>query len=705
MSHTSSLRAYPRRLGGMPPRARIRKLAFGWSFLWAILAVATLVQAQPPQPVVTFVFPAGAERGKTIEATVNGKDFQNASGVRITGPGVTAKVVQVVNPNAVRVSVAVAPDAELGERDLRLITPGGVSNRLRFFIGALPEVNEVEPNTDRTKPQALAALPILINGQIVDNDRDNYRFAAKAGQTIVCAVQARTLLPYLPDTVPGFLDTSLTLFDSGGKVLVSVDRFRHNPDSVLVYTVPQDGEYTLEISDVIYRGRADFIYRLSIGVFPYLTHVFPLGGQLSSAVQLELHGVNLFPESILFAPPRNGLAARYVSVARNGLTSNALLFAVSDVREVRETEPNDAPAQANRVALPAAINGRIQQPGDVDHFIVTAQANQVLVLDVQARRLDSPLDSLLTVMNAQGGVLAESDDFTDPDTPLVLHHADSRLVFAFPAAGDYLLRVRDTQGKGGEEYAYRLVVGPPRPDYSVRIIPDNIRLAQGDTGVITVSSLRKDGFGGEIAVAPQTLPPGFAATDTVIPAGQDTARLTITAPRDAPLTAFPVTMVGTATLNNQPLMRTVVGAEDVMQAFSYRHIIPTKEFLVAVMEAPSFTLALSAPPKEPLQVAQATEVQVAVKAFRKDTAKGPITLAIDGPPPGITIKPAVIPPDKDEMAVTIVVAKEAAVGLRHNIILNGTLKTDKETSTRLAPAVPVKVVAPPPPPPPPAPKK
>ena len=146
----------------------------GVSLVLAIVACGPLrALAQPPQPVVTFVFPAGAQRGATVEATINGKDFQNANGVRITGPGVTAKIVQVVNPNAVKVSLTVALDAELGERDLRLITPGGVSNRVRFFIGSLPEVNEVEPNTDRAKPQQLAALPILINGQIIDNDREN----------------------------------------------------------------------------------------------------------------------------------------------------------------------------------------------------------------------------------------------------------------------------------------------------------------------------------------------------------------------------------------------------------------------------------------------------------------------------------------------------------------------------------------------------
>jgi hypothetical protein len=369
-------------------------------FLSLIAAIVVfgpqLALAQPPQPVVTFVFPAGAQRGKTIEATINGKDFQNANGARITGPGVTAKIVQVVNPNAVRISLAVAPDAELGERDLRLITPGGISNRVRFFIGALPEINEVEPNTDRAKPQVLAALPILINGQILDNDRDNFRFAAKKGQTIVCDVQARSLLAYLPDTVPGFLDTSLTLLDPAGKVLASVDRFRHKPDSLLTYTIAQDGEYTLEISDVIYRGRGDFIYRLSIGVFPYLTNVFPLGWQRNSTAQIELRGVGLPAPTMSFPVPADSPARRLVGPIAGGIPTNVVPFAVGDVPEVRETEPNDTLAQANRVPMPTVINGRIQQPGDVDHFLVTAKAGQVMVFDVQARRLDSPLDSFLS---------------------------------------------------------------------------------------------------------------------------------------------------------------------------------------------------------------------------------------------------------------------------------------------------------------------
>ena len=132
----------------------------------------------------------------------------------------------------------------------------------------------------------------------------------------------------------------------------------------------------------------------------------------------------------------------------------------------------------------------------------------------------------------------------------------------------------------------------------------------------------------------QNLPPGFTASDAVIPAGQPQAKLTITAPPDAPLTVFAPTIVGTATLNNQPLTRTAVGAEDVMQAFSYRHVVPTKEFVVAVIETSLFSLSTNAPPQDGLQVKQGAEAQVVVKAVRKEGAKFPINLAVVDAPPG-----------------------------------------------------------------------
>jgi len=37
---------------------------------------------------------------------------------------------------------------------------------------------------------------------------------------------------------------------------------------------------------------------------------------------------------------------------------------------------------------------------------------------------------------------------------------------------------------------------------------------------------------------------------------------------------------------------------------------------------------------------------------------------------------------------------QVPVGFRQFLVLNGTLKTDKETSTRIVPAIPIKAIAP-----------
>lgn len=661
--------------------------------LGLFLALAA-ADAQPPQPTLSLIFPAGGQRGKTLQATVYGANLAGSSAVRFSGTGVIGSVVKVENPTTVKVSVAISPNAELGERDVRLVTPGGISSRFRFVVGELPEINEVEPNNEIAKAQRLDALPKVINGQLTAEDRDYFRFTAKAGQTLVFAVQGRTLLPYLPDAVPGWIDAYLKLYDASGRQLRFVNDYFYNPDPLLIYTVEKDGEYVIEITDVLFRGRPEFVYRLTVGVVPYLTHVFPLGGQRKTTAQIELFGANLPAKTLSLPIPADWPARRLVSVTNGGVSSNTLPFAVSDAQEFREMEPNDALAKANRVQVPGAINGRIDRPGDTDHFIFAAKANQRLVMEVFARRLESPLDSYITVMNAKGDVMADVDDVVDPTEALVTHHADARWVYTFPAAGDYVIRVKDAQGKGGPEYAYRLMITPLKPDFVLRVNPDTARLGRGETIAINVNSIRLDEFGGEINLAVQNLPPGFVASEGLIPAGQDQGRLTITAPANPPVTVVAPAVTGTATVGNQALVRQATGVESIKQAFSLDEMVPTQEFVFAVLDAPSFTLSTGRPPKEVLQIKQGATAQVVVKAARKAGIKGPVNLEANAPPPGVEIKPVVIPADKAEMPLAITVTKQVPVGLRQFVFLNGTLKTDKETSTSAVPAIPIKVLPP-----------
>ena len=78
----------------------------------------------------------------------------------------------------------------------------------------------------------------------------------------------------------------------------------------------------------------------------------------------------------------------------------------------------------------------------------------------------------------------------DPGLALLTHHADSRLIYTFPAAGDYVVRIKNLQPGGGPEYGYRLLIGPPRPDFFLLVTPDNPRMTRGDTTTLTVNALR-----------------------------------------------------------------------------------------------------------------------------------------------------------------------------------------------------------------------
>ena len=149
---------------------------------------------------------------------------------------------------------------------------------------------------------------------------------------------------------------------------------------------------------------------MRLGPLPYLTHVFPLGGRRGTEVPLELHGVNLPSDRLSLKLPADGGVTHWVTVNREGLVSNSVPLAVDDLPEVLEAEPNDAATTAQVVTLPVVINGPIQSPGDADHFAFRAEAGQTLALEVQARRLGSPLDSILMLCDAAGAKLAQNDD-------------------------------------------------------------------------------------------------------------------------------------------------------------------------------------------------------------------------------------------------------------------------------------------------------
>ena len=680
-------------------------------------AAADETEKKNYDPHITYLFPAGGQQGKTVEAMIRGRGLEGATEARISGPGVTAKVLAIEepstklaqrsanrqdssdNPNVVRLAITVAPDAVLGERDCRLVTPKGVTNRFRFIVGQIPEVNEIEPDPKTAKPedeiQTIESLPVVVNGQVFQGDRDTFRFAAKAGETIVCEVKGRDLLPYVADAVPGWLQASLALLDEAGNEVAYVDDYRFNPDPVLIYTVPKDGLYIARVRDVLYRGREDLVYRLSIGQLPFITHVFPLGGKRGTDTKVELFGANLPEASMTVSLPADAPDLRSVSANRDGIASNEHRFATGDTPEAMEVEPNDAKEQAHKLHWPVVVNGRIDTPGDVDLFSIAVAEKQRVIVDVWARRLGSPMDSILTVLDANGRELIANDDTVDNGSPLITHHSDSRVAYTFPAAGDYTLRVQDVQGQGGQEYAYRLRVTPPERDYTLQVTPDNPRMCRGATGMVTVRALRKVDFGTQIDLALANLPEGCVVSHAVIPAWQNETRVTLTMPEGAPLGPISPTITGTAKVGEQSIVRQAVPAEAIMQAFIYWHNLPTKDFLPSITEPGPCRLSSNVPATEVKQVPLGGSLPVKVTVRRKEGVTGAIRLAADKPPRGITVKGATIAADANEATVTITAANPLKAGFQQNIIVTGTVKIGKDNVTCVAPAIPIEVIAPP----------
>ena len=668
--------------------------------------------AEPPQPNIAFVFPAGGQRGTTVQVNVGGTSLRDIKTISVTGGGVVAtsrsevtaggKEGSVANAagagsqgGQVRVWLSIAADAELGERDLRVVTPGGASNRYRFTVSHLPEVVKNTSNLTLATAQKIDSLPAVINGQIQQADRQFYRFSATAGQTILCDVAARRILPYIADAVPGWLDAYVVLYDADGRPLATSNGDRFKPDPAMTFTLPKDGDYFVEIRDIIFRGRSDFVYRMTLGVLPHMQRIWPLGGRRGSTVEVSRFGAGLAEMRTQVHIPADGPALMTLDGGPGSLPWNTLPFQACNYPETQPCEPNHATTQPCRVPVPVAINGRIEQPNVADYYAFSVKAKDKLVMEVFARRLDSSMDSILTLYEAATGrEVAENDDWVDPDFPLITHHADSRLVYTFDKAGEYLLRIRDVQGRCGPDCGYRLLIHPAEPDFTLRVTPDNPRIGQGGSVAMTVDALRKDNFAEEIKVTMDGLPKGFVMSEAVIPAGQDQARFTLTAPLDAAIGVCAPQVAGSAKLGETTVTRRAFPADSVQQAFGTTYNLPTREFMLSVSARPAFTLAADLGGKDIIELPQEGKLELPLHVARKDGVKGQVALTNTGKPlNGVQIRTPFIPADKDD-ATLVLTAMKPAVGTKMIVIIQGELKFGKETLHAITPAYTVVIVAP-----------
>jgi len=725
--------------------------------LWLAAALPAALAAQQVTPHIGYVYPAGGRQGTTVQITVGGQFIDGATQVILSGSGIQAKIVNFEKPltqgqfNRIReqlqelaekkktnpskyteadektvadirkklgtlirrpvapaiveratLQVTIAADAPLGEREIRLGTAIGLTNPLVFFVDNLPEFSRrhAKPVDEQARARAVRyrepeddeqpiklTLPAIVNGQIRAGTVDKFPFQAKKGEHLVVAASARELIPYISDAVPGWFQATLGIYDAKGRELDYADHYTFHPDPVLYYEIPADGEYTLEVKDSIYRGREDFVYRIAIGELPFITGVFPLGTNAKSKnTTVELKGWNLPVSKVK-------LKAGQTPDVRGAIRK--VQFATDTLPEVTAKPSIGQMKNAQKVKLPSIVNGRIEKPGEWDIFRFDGRAGEEVVAEVVARRLDSPLDSILKLTDAAGKQLAMNDDTEDKGAGMLTHHADSYLKFKLPSSGTYYLHLGDSQQKGGPLYAYRLRISHPRPDYELRVTPASISARAGSTVPITVHALRHDGFSDEIALKLKDAPAGYLLSGAAIPAGQDRVRLTLTVPGGRTEKPVKLHLEGRAMVQGKEVKKAAVAAEDMMQAFYYHHLVASSDWMVRILGSMRGSNAWK-PVEKRVQVpiGGTAPVQVFVPTGRFN---GSVQLALNEPPEGMTIEN--VNQLKDGFAIMLHADKDKLKpGVKGNLIVEaymerstpGTLNKRRQGLGNL-PAIPFEV--------------
>jgi hypothetical protein len=633
--------------------------------LWSlVVAHGALLPAHAVSPRLTNILPAGAQRGTEVEVRFTGQRLEDTKEIVFYTPGISM-VSMEAGTNRVKATLRVAPDCRLGEHQMRLRTATGVSEVRTFWIGALTNVAEAEPNNESAKAQRLP-LGCTVNGTVASEDMDFFIVAAEKGQRLTAEIEGMRL-------GRGVFDPYIAIQDQTGRVLAEAeDSALALQDGVASIIAPETGDYIVQVRETAFGGREDFHYRLHLGSFPRPTGVYPVVGRAGEGLKVKFLGdVNGGFEQEIKLPgdpqekfgvfagslsprgtsgervgergPPDGTSSPRPSPPSDGgegVSPSPNWMRVTSFPTALEAEPNDSREQAGEAReVPVVFNGILSQPGDHDWFGFRAKKGQNLQVTVFARRLRSPLDSAIQILNAKGSPVADNDDAAGPD---------SSLNFKPDEDGDYAVLVRDHLKRGGPDFVYCLEVAPVEPSITVKI-PE---VARNDTQsrqyiavprgnrFATLVSVRRANIASELVFGADALPKGVKLHAELLPAKTDQFPLVFEAAADAPIDGRLLDLLATATNGLTGHYRNDISLVEGPNNTSY-YGTRVDRLYVAVTEAAPFRLRI-AEPKVPL--VQGGTMDLKIVADRDEGFDEPITLKMVWNPPGVTSQPDITIP-------------------------------------------------------------
>jgi len=526
------------------------------SWLGAVALLSALLIAPldaVAAPEVSCYFPAGAQRGQTVEVTAIGKFTSWPVRAWTDQPGleITPQEKQGL------LSVRVLDDARPGIYWVRLHDESGSAAPHPFVVGTTSELVETEPNNtldaaQRVGEEGTPSTTVVMNGQLKGGgDVDLFSLPAKAGQWLVADLDAN-----VPLDAP--FDAVMQLISPDGFVQAQNDDHQ-GLDPRVAFEVPYDGLWQVRLfgfpatpnSTIGFAGDDAYTYRLLLTTGPFVDYTRPLAISQAVANTVELEGWNLPADlaSVAIAPT----AEADLLLEPLSLLGATRLPAVAH-ESLLETKPTSLESPQT-VPIPCTVTGRIDASADKDVYALTVEKGAILSIRVESRALGYDLDPVLELLDAEGKQLAQADD--------VGASRDAELNYTVAADGVVRVVVADLHRAGGERFVYRLTIERARPSYRLVLDAHQLVLPAAGTVELPVQVERLHGHVEPIAVTIEGMPAGITATTATSQAGDDSkakVTLTLTAAADAALAGGPLHVLGSVDAQPpQPATITVPG--------------------------------------------------------------------------------------------------------------------------------------------------
>ena len=659
----------------LPKTDSLRRF-FGRSIIACLLLVRFVTpNASGQDPVINRIDCAGWVPGTTVTATVRGSSLQSALALW-TPLGVLRPVEgsDLSKDQPVSFSGALSADAVPGIYPARMVTSHGVSESSWIVVEDLPVV-ALTGAADARDPGQELTLPCAVSGHLTAVTSRFFRVQLEAGQTLSGEVYARRL--------GSSLDPVLRLLGpDGGEVLYSDDQPGAEGDSGFLWIAKQAGSHLLELRDVRYSGgeRHHFHLRLAHAALE-INAVHPVIGTGQSAAVVLQNGTAA-GDAVVAASAGHELVP-VSSPIPDAQGSRITAVVVVDGLVAAEQEPNQTAETATPISADAvALAGGFSEAGDEDWFRLSAAGAGKLLLTARTRDAGSPADLVVTLFDAAGKQLAESDD-TGP--------RDAEIEFAVPAAGDYLVRVRELAGRGGAAWTYAVDLTLDRGTVVVTTPADRLNIPRGgsSSGVLTI---RRVGYGGPLKLEAVQLPAGLTMQPIVVGSRQSAVPLTLTATgsgdvTDADWGTFRVRISAPDNDAVQQTLQLVPPPPPKNADAPFRSRRTRGDFFAGA--APGLEFSLRTEPTV-LKVAQGETVSIKVLATRSEGWTVPVEVSLAAPAdqlnPGVTVTAGSMA--ENELEVKIAAAADAGPG-PCVVFLQGKSKKDK--TERILPVPPIQI--------------